>query len=292
MSELNTAELIKKVRRIEIKTRHLSSDLFSGSYQSAFKGRGMSFSEVRDYHYGDDVRNIDWNVTARMNEPFVKVFEEERELTVVLLVDMSASSFYGLQSQLRSDMITEISAVLAFSAERNNDKIGAVFFTDQVEDYIVPRKGRTHILKIIRELVARETQGQGTDIAETLRYINNVLRKRAIIFVLSDFLDTQYADALSIVSRRHDVIGLRILDPSERELPSAGLMRLWDVEAGKYKLVNTWSRKLRKKYADWISSRDSYFEDAFNRCSADRIDLTVGDAYIQELVKLFKKRAK
>ena len=287
---MNTAELIKKVRRIEIKTRHLSSDLFSGSYQSAFKGRGMSFSEVREYHYGDDVRNIDWNVTARMGEPFIKVFEEERELTVVLIVDMSASSLYGTQSDLRSDLITEISAVLAFSAEKNNDKIGALFFTEEIEKYIAPRKGKTHILKIIRELVNRDVQGKGTDLTKTLQYINNVLRKRSILFVLSDFLDDNYSDALNIVSRRHDVIGLRVMDPSERKLPKAGLMRLWDQEKDRFKIVNTSSRKVQKQHQEWMDEKNTYFESAFNRCSADRVDLTVGDPYILELIRLFKKR--
>jgi len=289
---VNTAELIKKVRRIEIKTRHLSSDLFSGSYQSAFKGRGMSFSEVRDYHYGDDVRNIDWNVTARTGDPHIKVFEEERELTVLLLLDMSASTVYGTQDQLRSDLMTEIAAVLSFSAEKNNDKIGALLFTDQVEEYIAPRKGRKHILQIIRELVHHETVGRGTDLGASLRYINNVLRKRAIIFVLSDFLDDSYADALKIVSRRHDLIGMRILDPSERELPRAGLIRAWDRESNTIKILNTSHTATRRAHTEWMAAQDEYFDQTFNQCSADRVDLTIGDSYIPALTRLFNRRSR
>ncbi len=289
---MNTAELIKKVRRIEIKTRHLSSDLFSGSYQSAFKGRGMSFSEVRDYQYGDDVRNIDWNVTARTGDPHIKVFEEERELTVVLLLDMSASTVYGTRDQLRSDLMTEIAAVLSFSAEKNNDKIGAVLFTDQVEQYIAPRKGRKHILQIIRELVNHQTSGTGTDLAASLRYINNVLRKRAIIFLLSDFLDDHYADALKILSRRHDLIGMRIMDPSERALPRAGVIRAWDRERGATRMINTSHAATRRAHAEWMAAKDDYYEQTFNQCSADRLDLTIGDSYIPALTRLFNRRSR
>ncbi len=288
---MDAADILKKVRKIEIKTRSISKHIFSGEYHSAFKGRGMSFSEVRDYHYGDDVRNIDWNVTARTGDAHIKVFEEERELTVMLLVDISRSSVFGTQSQFKSDLITELGAVIAFSASINNDKIGAILFTDGIEKYIPPKKGRSHVLRIIREIIYHEASSKGTDLSVALEYLNNVQKKKAITFVLSDFMTQGYETALSIASRRHDIVGMHIYDEREREMPNIGMVRSIDPETGELIFLDTSSRKVREQYAEWFESNFAYYNDIFNRNRADHLSLSTGEDYVKKLLKFFKKRA-
>lgn len=288
---METSELLKKVRKIEIKTRGLSRHLFAGEYHSAFKGRGMSFSEVRDYHYGDDVRNIDWNVTARTGSPHVKIFEEERELTVMLLIDMSPSSFFGTVSQLKNEIITEICAVLAFSAINNNDKVGVAFFADRVEKFIPPKKGKQHILRIIRELINFEPEGKGTDIGATLEYFNNLVKKRSICFILSDFLSMEYEPALRVAARRHDVIGVNIIDPREEELPSVGLIRAQDSETGEIRWIDTSSRRLREEYSQWHREHLDYFKRAFKKSGADVVNIRTNESYVDALHQFFQTRS-
>ncbi len=288
---METSELLKKVRQIEIKTRGLSRHLFSGEYHSAFKGRGMSFSEVRDYHYGDDVRNIDWNVTARTGSPHVKIFEEEREMTVMLLIDMSRSSFFGTVNQLKNEIITEICAVLAFSAINNNDKVGVAFFADEVEKFIPPKKGKQHILRIIRELINFEPRGTGTDIGATLEYFNNVVKKRSICFILSDFLSLDYEGPLRIAARRHDLIGLNIIDPREEELPSVGLLRAQDAESGEVRWIDTSSRRVREAHRRWHQEHLDYFRQAFKKSGADVINLRTNESYVDALHQFFQQRS-
>ncbi len=288
---METSELLKKVRKIEIKTKGLSQHLFSGEYHSAFKGRGMSFSEVRAYQYGDDVRDIDWNVTARTGDPYVKVFEEERELTVMLLVDLSRSAFFGTINQLKSEMAIEICALLAFSAINNNDKVGLLLFTDSIELFIPPKKGRKHILRIIRELLDFEPKGKGTDLRVALDYFNNLIKKRSICFVLSDFLAEGYEDALRIAARRHDLVGIRITDRREKELPRAGLLRVSDAEADLYRWLDTSSRRVRQQYADWYLDRSQAFEEAFRKAGADQVTIYTDESYVNQLLQFFKKRA-
>jgi uncharacterized protein (DUF58 family) len=288
---METSELLKKVRKIEIKTKGLSKHLFSGEYHSAFKGRGMSFSEVRNYQYGDDVRNIDWNVTARTGEPHVKIFEEERELTVMLLIDMSGSSFFGTVSQLKKEIMTEICAVLAFSAINNNDKVGVIFFSDRVEKFIPPKKGRQHILFIIRELIDFEPQGKGTDIGTTLEYFNNVIKKRSICFILSDFLSKGYETPLRIAARRHDIIGVQLIDPREEALPDVGLIRARDAETGEMQWIDTSSRALRNRYADWFNDNFAYFRSTFLKSGADVVSIRTHESYVNALLSFFQKRA-
>ncbi|MCB0546531.1 MAG: DUF58 domain-containing protein [Phaeodactylibacter sp.] len=288
---METSELLKKVRKIEIKTKGLSKHLFSGEYHSAFKGRGMSFSEVRDYQYGDDVRNIDWNVTARTGDPHVKIFEEERELTVMLLIDMSRSSFFGTVNQLKNEVITEICAVLAFSAINNNDKVGVAFFSDKVEKYIPAKKGRQHILRIIRELIDFEPQGHGTDIGVMLEYFNNIVKKRSICFLLSDFLAKGYESPLRIAARRHDVIGVNIIDPREEELPDVGLIRARDAESGEMRWIDTSSRRLRQHYAAWHQDHLAYFRNSFKKVGADVVNIRTNESYVNALLKFFQQRA-
>lgn len=287
---METSELLKKVRKIEIKTKGLSKQIFSGEYHSAFKGRGMSFSEVRSYQYGDDVRNIDWNVTARTGEPFIKVFEEERELTVVLLVDMSRSAYFGTVNQMKNEIITEISAVLAFSAIQNNDKVGVIFFTDKVEKYIPPKKGKQHILRIIRELLNFEASSSGTDLTVALRFMNNVIKKRCISFVLSDFLTQGYENALRIVARRHDMIAFRLSDPREERLPNVGMIRVEDAETGKRMLLDTGSRKVREKYAAWHDEQTNYFKDTFLKTGVDTAHISTDQSYVKALHQFFERR--
>ena len=287
---MDTTELLKKVRKIEIKTKGISNQIFSGEYHSAFKGRGMSFAEVREYQYGDDVRAIDWNVTARFNHPFVKIFEEERELTVMLIIDMSQSSYFGTIHQQKKDMITEICAVLSFSAINNNDKVGVIFFTDRVEKFIPPKKGRSHILRIIRELLDFAPKGKGTNISEALKYFNNVLKKRSIVFVLSDFYDTGYKDALSIAARRHDVVGLRVHDIRERELPDIGLIRVTDPESGKEFWLDSTLSKVKKSYRHQHEVYFDYFRNTFTKSGADSASIGTNESYINSLLKLFRKR--
>jgi len=289
---MDTTELLKRVRRIELKTKGLSKQIFSGEYHSAFKGRGMSFSEVRDYQYGDDVRNIDWNVTARSGSPHVKVFEEERELTVILLVDVSRSSFFGTANQFKNEFMTELAAVISFSAANNNDKVGLILFSDKVEKYIPPKKGKSHILRIIRELINYEATSSGTEIGIALEYLNNVIKKRAICFLLSDFLSSNYENPLRIASRRHDVIGMLVNDPAEMELPNVGLMRVKDAETLEDRIIDTSSKKLRSKYKDWYEGHFTYFKNTFYKSGADIIHLKTNESYVNHLINFFKKRSR
>ncbi len=288
---METSELLKKVRKIEIKTKGLTKHIFSGEYHSAFKGRGMSFSEVRSYQYGDDVRNIDWNVTARTGDPFIKVFEEERELTVMLLVDLSRSAFFGTVEQMKNELLTEICAVLAFSAITNNDKVGVILFSDRIERFIPPKKGKQHILRIIRELLDIVPIGTGTDIGGALRYFNNVIKKRSICFVLSDFMTKGYEDALRIAKRRHDIIGIQMTDPREAELPNIGLVRAMDSESGEIRWIDTASRKVRERYAQWYQDNYQHFRNSFLRSGADMISIMTTEPYVNALMQFFQKRA-
>jgi uncharacterized protein (DUF58 family) len=287
---MDASEIFKKVRKIEIKTRGLSNHIFSGEYHSMFKGRGMAFSEVREYQYGDDIRSIDWNVTARFNHPFVKIFEEERELTVILLVDVSGSNEFGTRVQLKEDMITEIAAVLSFSAIQNNDKVGIIFFSNRIEKFIPPKKGQTHILRIIRELIDFKPQNQETSIAEGLRYMTNVIKKRSIAFLLSDFADRGFEDALRIASRKHELIALRIYDERERELPDAGLIQLQDAENGHRIWIDSSDRGIREEYARKQVLHDRYLDDLFKRSGTDFTSIGTGQDYVRPLINLFKKR--
>lgn len=287
---MDTTELLKKVRRIEIKTKGLSNQIFSGEYQTAFKGRGMNFSEVREYQYGDDVRAIDWNVTARFSHPYIKVFEEERELTLMLLVDISRSALFGTQGQNKKELITEIAAVLAFSAINNNDKVGVIFFSNKIEKYIPPKKGKAHILLIIRELLSVEPEGQGTNIGEALRFFTNANKKRAIVFLASDFLDEGYQDALTLASKRHDLIGLHVFDKRDRELPKVGLMKMKDLETGKTKWVDTSGKRIRESYTKRFDMHDAYCREAFLKSGASLINMETGEDYVKKLKGFFKKR--
>lgn len=287
---MDTKELLKKVRKIEIKTRRLSDHIFGGEYHSTFKGRGMTFSEVRQYQFGDDVRNIDWNVTARYNEPFVKVFEEERELTMMLLVDISGSEFFGTEVQFKNEIITEIAATLAFSATQNNDKIGLILFSDEIELYIPPKKGRSHVLRIIRELIEFEPKSKKTDFAEALKFLSNVMKKKAIVFVLSDFISDDYQQTLKIASGRHDVTGIRVYDKHEETIPNLGVVQMQDEETGELMLVNTASKKIRNNYAKYYREKVEYFKESFNKSGAGTIDCRVDESYVKKLLGYFKRR--
>ncbi len=289
---MDTTELLRKVRKIEIKTKGLSKQMFSGEYHSAFKGRGMSFSEVRNYQYGDDVRNIDWNVTARTNIPHVKIFEEERELTVMLLIDVSQSAYFGTVNQLKQGIITEICAVLSFSAIQNNDKVGVLFFTDKVEKFIPPKKGRSHILRIIRELIGFQPQRSGTNIEGALSFLNNVVKKRSICFILSDFMDRGYEAALRVASRRHDLVGLHIYDPKEQSLPNVGLLRVKDAETGELTWLDSSSAHVRKMYANWFRENLNYFKAIFTHSGTDFVSIRTDENYVTSLLNFFKKRSK
>lgn len=287
---MDTKELLKKVRKIEIKTRRLSDHVFGGEYHSTFKGRGMTFSEVRQYQFGDDVRNIDWNVTARYSEPFVKVFEEERELTLMLVADISGSEWFGTHNQFKNEIITEVAATLAFSALQNNDKIGLLLFSDTIELFIPPKKGKSHVLLIIRELLEFHPQSKKTDIANALKYLTNVMKKKAIIFVLSDFIADDYADTLKIVSKKHDVTGIRIYDKREAEIPNLGMVQMEDEETGEIMLVNTNSRKVRTQYNAYYLERVDYFRDAFLKSGAGELSCRVDESYVKKLLGYFKRR--
>ena len=287
---VDATEILKKVRKIEIKTKELSMHLFSGEYSSTFKGRGMSFSEVRDYQYGDDVRNIDWNVTARTGTPHIKVFEEERELTLMFLVDMSKSSFFGTQNQFKSEINTEICATLAFSAMTNNDKVGAILFTDEVEKYIPPKKGRKHILRIIRELIYFEPKRKGTNISESLVFLNNIIKKRSIAFVLSDFNDDGYDAPMNIAARRHDIIGVKVYDDLERELPNVGLIQTLDLETDHQMSIDTSSKKVRHLYKKHFEDRYDYFYNTFKKSGSDILSINSKEDYVKHLLKFFKSR--
>lgn len=288
---MDTKELLKKVRKIEIKTRRLSDHIFGGEYHSTFKGRGMTFSEVRQYQYGDDVRSIDWNVTARYNEPYVKVFEEERELTMMLMVDVSGSELFGTGEQFKKEVITEISATLAFSATQNNDKIGLILFTDRVELYIPPKKGRSHVLRIIRELIEFEPEHSRTNISEALKFLSNVRKKKAIVFMLSDFMtEDDYEQTLKIAGKKHDLTGIRIYDPKEEKIPNIGMVQMEDAETGEILLVNTRSKKVRDSYAAYYNERTEYFRNAFSRSGAGAIHSKVDESYVKKLLGYFKTR--
>lgn len=287
---LDASEIIKRVRKIEIKTKGLSKHIFSGEYHSAFKGRGMSFSEVREYQYGDDVRNIDWNVTARTGDPFIKVFEEDRELTVMLMVDISRSSVFGTSERFKSDLIAEISAVIAFSAINNNDKVGAILFTDSVEKYIPPKKGKSHILRIIREIIYFEPQSKKTDINKALVYLNNISKKRNIVFLLSDFISEDYSSALSVARKKHDIIGIHINDAWEQNLPKVGLIKARDPETGETQLLDSSSKKLRKIYSDFYQNNYSNFKSLFTKNKLDTISIQTSEDYVKSLLTFFKRR--
>lgn len=287
---LETSELLKKVRRIEIKTKGLSNQIFSGEYQTAFKGRGMSFSEVRNYNYGDDVRNIDWNVTARTGDPYIKIFEEEREMTVMLVIDVSPSSYFGTDTQLKNEVLTEIAAVIAFSAINNNDKVGVIFFSDQIEKFIPPKKGKSHILRIIRELINFEPKGAGTNVAIALEYLNNIIKKRSVAFVLSDFFAKEYDTSLRIASRRHDIIGVHLYDSREQELPNVGLVRVLDAETGKKIWLDTSVKKIREQYKNYFQSNFEYLKKTFLKSGADVVSIQTNESYVNALLKFFKKR--
>ncbi|MEL6667364.1 MAG: DUF58 domain-containing protein [Bacteroidota bacterium] len=288
---MTTTDLIKKVRRIELRSKLLSQQVFAGQYHSAFKGRGMSFSEVRNYQYGDDVRNIDWNVTARTGDTHVKVFEEERELTLMLLVDISRSAFFGTRGQLRSDLLTEICATLAFAAGQNNDKVGCLLFSDQVELYVPPKKGRPHLLRIIRELIETKPKGKGTDLNKALNFLTDLVKKRSICFVLSDFLTEDYQKTLGVVARRHDLVGLHIYDPAEQELPRLGLIRAEDAETGRELWLDTDSRQVREKFQQDISRQWTYAEESFKLARADYLRLATTDDYVLGLRRFFEQRS-
>ncbi|MDR3133559.1 MAG: DUF58 domain-containing protein [Prevotellaceae bacterium] len=289
-------DLLKSVRKIEIKTRGLSRQIFAGEYHSAFKGRGMAFSEVREYRYGDDVRNMDWNVTARLNAPYVKIFEEERELTMMLLIDVSGSRNFGTTQKLKRDLMAEVAAVLSFSASINNDKVGALFFSDRVEKFIPPKKGRTHLLRIIRELIEFEPSGVQTDVSAALQYLTNAIKKRCTAFVLSDMLDfnadgqVRFTDALKIAANKHDLAAIRLYDPRETELPKVGIMQLRDAESGKEVWVNTSSRKVRNNYAEWWRTADRNVTQALSKCRVDNVRISTSEDYVKPLVRLFESR--
>lgn len=289
---MTTAEILKKVRRIEIKTRGLSNHIFAGEYHSTFKGRGMSFSEVREYVPGDDVKFIDWNVTARFSHPFVKVFEEERELTVMLLVDVSASSLFGAHKRLKRDLITEVSAVVAFSATTNNDKVGVIFFSDKIEKYIPPKKGRSHILRIIRELITLEPKqnGGGTNVQVALDYLNNVQKKKTITFLLSDFVSTKYETGLQLAARRHDLVGIDVYDEYDKELPDAGLVQVMDAENGQMLWIDTSDKGTRKKYSENYEMYRKYCSQAFRKSGASLIRVRTDEDYVKALQGFFKAR--
>ena len=288
---METSDLLKRVRQIEIKTRGLSNNIFAGQYHSAFKGKGMSFSEVREYQYGDDVRDIDWNVTARYNKPFVKVFEEERELTVMLLIDVSNSLDFGTVKQLKKDMVTEIAATLAFSAIQNNDKIGVIFFSDRIEKFIPPKKGRKHILYIIRELLDFKPESKRTDIKIAVEYLTNVIKKRCTTFMISDFIDeNDFRNALTIANRKHDIAAIQVYDRRMAELPDVGLMKVRDAETGHEQWIDTSSRALRRAHNDWWIQRQGVLNETFTKSNVDSVSIRTDQDYVKSLLNLFAKR--
>ena len=288
---METSEIIKKVRKIEIKTRGLSSNIFAGQYHSAFKGRGMAFSEVREYQYGDDVRDIDWNVTARFHRPYVKVFEEEREMTVMLLIDVSGSLDFGTQKQMKRDMVTEIAATLAFSAIQNNDKIGVVFFSDKIEKYIPPKKGRKHILYIIREMLDFKPESTRTDVKQAFEFLSSVQKRRTTAFILSDFyVRADFLQSLQIANRKHDVVAIQVYDQRARELPDVGLMKVVDAETGYEQYVDTSSKKLRQAYNKYWLTRQAQLQETFNKSNVDSVSIATNEDFVKSLLLLFKKR--
>lgn len=288
---MESSEIFKKVRKIEIKTRGLSNQIFSGQYHSVFKGRGMAFSEVREYQYGDDIRNIDWNVTARFNHPYIKIFDEERELTVMLLIDVSGSNRFGTKHAMKQDLITEIAAVLAFSAIKNNDKVGVIFFSSQVEKFIPPKKGTMHILRIIRELIDFNAGHSETNISEALRYFTNAIKKRCTAFLLSDFQDKGFEDALKIANNKHDLIAVNVFDERETELPDMGMIRVRDAETGHRMWVDSSSRRVRETFSERSRNQSRYLTDTFRRSGVDVVKIRTDQDYVAPLTGLFKKRS-
>ncbi len=287
---MDTKELIKKVRKIEIKTRRLSDHVFSGEYHTSFKGRGMTFSEVRQYQFGDDIRAIDWNVTARYNEAHVKVFEEERELTMMLMVDISGSESFGSKNQFKKDIVTEIAATMAFSATQNNDKIGLILFSDQIELYIPPKKGRSHVLRIIRELIEFQPKSQKTDIAQALKFLSGTQKKKAIVFVISDFMSGDYEQTLKIASKKHDITGIRVYDIREEKMPNLGMVSMLDAETGETELINTGSKAVRMSYEKYYNDNLNYFKDTFSKSGAGVVNTRVDESYVTKLLGYFKSR--
>ena len=287
---MDTKELLKKVRKIEIKTKRLSDHIFGGEYQSTFKGRGMAFSEVRQYQYGDDVRAIDWNVTARNNDTYIKVFEEERELTMMLIIDISGSNFFGSKSIFKNEYVTELAATLAFSATKNNDKVGLILFSDNVELYIPPKKGKSHVLRIIRELLEFKSKSKKTDINVPLKFVSNILKNRSIAFIISDFISKDYSNSLKIFSSKHDVTGIRIYDQTEVIIPNLGVIDINDNETGQRLTVNTGSKKVRKKYAEYYNSKRMEFTENFKMSGSGIIECNTQDDYQKKLLKYFKSR--
>jgi uncharacterized protein (DUF58 family) len=287
---LDTKDILKKVRKIEIKTRRLSDHIFSGEYHTSFKGRGMTFAEVRQYQFGDDVRAIDWNVTARYNEPYVKVFEEERELTMMLMADVSGSESFGTQNAFKRDIVTEIAATMAFSATTNNDKIGLILFSDQVELYIPPKKGKSHVLRIIRELIEFEPKSKKTDISVALKFLSGVQKKKAIVFLISDFMGGDFEHTLKIAAKKHDVTGIRVYDHREEQMPNIGLVNMLDAETGQNLLVNTGSKAVRVQYEKYYAERVRYFQDTFSRCGAGAVSTRTDESYVTKLLGYFKSR--
>ena len=289
---METSEIIKKVRKIEIKTRGLSSNIFAGQYHSAFKGRGMAFSEVREYQFGDDVRDIDWNVTARFHRPYVKVFEEERELTVMLLIDVSGSLDFGTQRQMKRDMVTEIAATIAFSAIQNNDKIGVIFFSDKIEKYIPPKKGRKHILYIIREMLDFKPESKRTDVKQAIEFLSSVQKRRTTAFILSDFyVRNNFLQSLQICNRKHDVVAIQVYDVRAKELPDVGLMKVVDAETGFEQYVDTGSRRLRQAYQKYWMGRQAELTETFNKSNVDHVSIATNEDFVKSLMMLFKQRS-
>ena len=289
---METSEIIKKVRKIEIKTRGLSSNIFAGQYHSAFKGRGMAFSEVREYQFGDDVRDIDWNVTARFHRPYVKVFEEEREMTVMLLIDVSGSLDFGTQKQMKRDMVTEIAATIAFSAIQNNDKIGVVFFSDRIEKYIPPKKGRKHILYIIREMLNFQPESKRTDVKQAVEFLSSVQKRRTTAFILSDFyVREEFQQSLQICNRKHDVVAIQVYDQRAKELPDVGLMKVVDAETGYEQYVDTGSKALRQAYHKYWNNRQAQLDETFNKSNVDHVSVATNEDFVKALMMLFKQRS-
>jgi len=289
---MNASSLLKKVRKIEIKSKGLSNHIFAGEYHTAFKGTGMAFSEVREYQSGDDIRSIDWNVTARYNTPFVKIFEEEREMTVMLLIDVSASGDFGTNKQYKKDLATEIAAVLAFSAIKNNDKVGVIFFSDRIEKFIIPKKGKSHILRIIREIVSLKPDSKGTDVSMALEYFNSVIKKRSICFLLSDFTSTPFSKPLKIASKKHDIVGVRVHDKRESEMPNIGLVPMQDIETDKLVYVDTSNKEIRLDYSKRRSQKIKELNKIFETNGVDLVQISTGEDYVKPLVNFFKRRGK
>ncbi len=288
---METKDLLKKVRKIEIKTRRLSDHIFSGEYNTTFKGRGMTFSEVRQYQFGDDIRAIDWNVTAKYNEPYIKVFEEERELTMMLMVDISGSESFGTKNQPKSEIVTEIAATMAFSATQNNDKIGLILFSDAIELYIPPKKGKSHVLRIIRELIEFEPKSKKTDVSQALKFLSSTQKKKAIVFMISDFIaDDDYEKTLKIASKKHDVTGIRVFDIREEKMPNIGMVAMQDAESGEVVTVNTNSKLVRTNYEKEYAQKTAFFKETFSKCGAGTVSSRVDESYVTKLLGYFKSR--